>query len=237
MRLTILLITIITYQINNGLFAQEQEKTKTIYLGYITEVAVGQSTLYNAKPFQQISQLPNEKSIQLSQYIVLNNFFVQLGVCLNQASFSSTQQKIKQYNFTRYDTINTHTYIINGQHISESVVNQTEYTVDSIYHVTGTDNQSFISIPINIGYRWRFRHYALYAKFGMRTNIISSSNYYNGTKHTTNHIRYTAQTSAIIEIPLTQLFSIMVEPNYAQDFNKALYKHQLGIRVGLQLWL
>jgi hypothetical protein len=238
-------------------------EAKTILIGNVTEVTYGYNWLFpEAIYLDSLNAAGSARmhSVALTQYFIVNNFLIQSGLEYNALSsnyaFDNRSINITSRQVEIIDTINIHYYIVNGDSIPEYVTDKytiTENdTVVSGLKYKGTIKSSLITIPLNIGYRWRFEKFALYGKIGARFNFITSTKgkvYFAGKKlweDMSNQIDkkfYVSGTASVVfEYPFSVLGSLIMEPEYRYSFHSGVNPevarnyHQFGIRLGIQFW-
>lgn len=236
---------------------------ETIHIGNVTELLFGYSQFKPQNIWDEFGG--NYKNMQsntltLTQYFIVNNFLIQSGIELNlyKADYSvhNSWDSIYSETIQMIDTINTHYYIVDGDSIPEYIIDQ--YTIvknDTIaqtVNYNGTNKISCLTIPLNLGYRWRFEKYALYFKIGTRFNFITSS---KGKVFLTNsnewvelnnliknkfHISGTANLA--FEYPFSAIGSVIIEPEYRYSWYSRVSPgftknyHQFGVKLGIQFW-
>lgn len=237
--------------------------TKTTLIGNVTELSYGYNwfnpeDLFGHSVNQYTAQ--QARSITLTQYFIINNFLIQSGVEISmyQANYSSYSawDSIVSSQITVYDTINTHYYIVDGDSIPEYVIEQyTSTQKDTIGEGTTnniTNKISCFTIPLNMGYRWRFNKFALYMKVGSRFNFISSSkgkiytaksdDWFELSDLIQKKFYMSGTASLAFEYPFSALGSLIIEPEYRYSWfsriNPAFVNNyqQLGVKMGVQLW-
>ncbi len=236
---------------------------KPLLIGNVTELSAGYILLYS-NPFYNDSVVDfkssNTNSFCLSQYFIINNYVFQTGI---EYSIATTDFSIDYYWDTVYtsqilvnDTIGVHYYISNGDSLPEYIIDQ-YYTTQ-----TNTDEKSILyksiskshclTIPVNVGYRWRYEKFALYAKVGARFSFItqttgkiflaSNKEWVQLDKKIENKFYFSASASVAFEYPFSSLCSLILEPEYRYNWYSrvnssfAENNHQFGMKLGIQFW-
>ncbi len=246
-----------------GYFNNDSDKVKTILIGNVTEISYGYNWFNPEDIFgYTLNQYSESQShtLTLSQYFIINNCLLQSGFEFNmfQAASSAikTWDSINSSQITVYDTINTHYLIDDGDSIPEYVIEQRTITQSDTIGVAIANNIinkiSCFTIPLNLGYRWRFDKFALYLKVGSRFNFITSSKgkiydaKNDGWVKLNDLIQkkfYLSGTACLaLEYPFSVLGSVIIEPEYRYNLysrvNPVFAKNfqQFGLKMGVQFW-
>jgi hypothetical protein len=248
-----------------SLYEKEQNNEtvhKTILIGNVTEISYGLGRLQPediwGETYNSFSN-PRHSSWAVNQYFLLNNYLVQSGV-----EFNSTKADYAlEYHWDSItyrqewvnDTINTHYYVVDGEWIAEHVIDQylvsKTDTLEKTISYKSTNQISSITIPINLGYRWRFEKFALYLKMGARFNYITTAKgkvfvtegqkWQDFNESFEKKFYYSAATSIALEYLVCDFGSLILEPEYRYSWysrvNQGYNNHsQFGIKVGIQIW-
>jgi len=235
-----------------------------LLIGNVTELSWGYQKFSPAPFFEGTIARYRYSSINAfsaTQYLIINNYLIQSGleysVLASKYELNYSWDSVFQKEIQIFDTINTHYYIVNGEPVAEYVVDSYPATIaDSVRKAienTGTNKIQRITIPVNVGYRWRFDNFALYAKLGARFNFITQSSgkifFANAREWVlfeekiNKTFYYSASVSIAYEYPFSALGSFIVEPEYCYSWysriNTGFTKnyHRFGVKLGIQLWL
>lgn len=240
-----------------------EPEVKTILIGNVSEASFGYfGFIPKSIMGDSINGFdnPRMRSWSFTQYFIINNYLVQTGLEFNtiesdyKIDFSNDSVTTTQVWIN--DTINTHYYIIDGERVPEHVIKQKLINrTDTLKNTVSKNEKNRIkifTIPVNLGYRWRFDNFAIYAKAGARFNFVRSvsgqvydaknKDWLELDSETKKKFFLSGTASLAFEYPFSALGSVILETEYRYCWNKrtntTLIKNysQFGVKLGMQVW-
>ncbi len=251
----------VTKVVKNNLVVKDEVQYQTILVGFTSQLTYSQFSMslnsLNNQVQNSFSFSPGY-SLELTQYFLVNNYFIQTGCSYNhiqgQYDINDSWWIFFQKAITLLDTLNTHYYVIDGDSVPEYITQPyEEEVVDSNmvhFKEQGKNVINSIGIPVYLGYRWRFKKIAVYFKTGISFNFIQyiSGKDYNFKEHLANNLHdkakktmfMTIMLGTTVEYPFSNSFSVILEPYFMKTFknnNSYLFNHSgYGGKIGLQYW-